>query len=57
MIIIIDGMELSNKYKIRRLEEKETYKYLGILDADTIKNVEMKDRNNNMFGELKTTQE
>ena len=26
------------------LRENETYKYLGILDADTIKNVEMKEK-------------
>ena len=28
---------------IRKLEENETYKYLGILEADTIKQVQMKD--------------
>ena len=38
-----DGMELTNHDKIRTLEEKETYKYLGILEADTIKQVQMKD--------------
>ena len=27
------------------LGEKETYKYLGILKADTIKQVEMKEKN------------
>ena len=37
------GMELSNHDKIRTLEENETYKYLGILDADTIKQVQMED--------------
>ena len=31
-----DGMELPNQDKIRTLGEKETYKYLGILEADTI---------------------
>ena len=31
-----------NQYKIRTLGEKETYKYLGILEADIIKQVEMK---------------
>ena len=31
------GMELPNQDKIRTLGEKETYKYLGILEADTIK--------------------
>ena len=38
-----DGMELSNRDRIRALEEKETYKYLGILEADTIKQVQMKE--------------
>ena len=37
-----DGIELPNQDKIRKLGEKETYKYLGILEADTIKQVEMK---------------
>ena len=36
-----DGMELPNQEKIRTLGEKETYKYSGILEADTIKQVEM----------------
>ena len=39
-----DGMELPNKDKIRTLGEKETYKHLEILEADTIKQVEMKDK-------------
>ena len=39
-----DGMELPNQYKIRTLWEKKNYKYLGILEADTIKQVEMKDK-------------
>ena len=38
-----DGMELPNHDRIRTLEENETYKYLGILEADTIKQVQMKD--------------
>ena len=38
-----DGMELPNHDKIRTLEENETYKYLGILEAETIKQVQMKD--------------
>ena len=38
-----DGREQPNHDKIRTLEEKETYKYLGILEADTIKQVQMKD--------------
>ena len=38
------GMELPNQDKIRTLAENETYKYLGILEADTIKQVEMKSK-------------
>ena len=38
-------MELPNQDKIRTLWEKEIYKYLGILEADTIKQVEMKEKN------------
>ena len=38
-----DGMKLPNHDRIRTLEENETYKYLGILEADTIKQVQMKD--------------
>ena len=38
-----DGIELPNRDKVRTLEENETYKYLGILEADTIKQVQMKD--------------
>ncbi len=38
-----DGMDLPNHDRIRTLEEKEPYKYLGILEADTIKQVQMKD--------------
>ena len=41
---LTDGMELPNQDKIRTLGENETYKYLGILEADTIKQVEMKDK-------------
>ena len=39
-----DVMELPNQDKIRTLAENETYKYLGIFEADTIKQVEMKDK-------------
>ena len=41
---ITDRMELPNQDKIRTLGEKKTYKYLDILEADTIKQVEMKDQ-------------
>ena len=39
-----DEMELPNRDNIRTLGEEETYRYLGILEADTIKQVEMKDK-------------
>ena len=39
-----DGMELPNQEKVRTLGKNETYKYLGILEADTIKQVETKDK-------------
>ena len=38
------GMGLPNQDKISMLRENETNKYLGILEADTIKQVEMKDK-------------
>ena len=41
---LTDGIELPNQDKIRSLAENETYKYLGILEADTIKQVEMKNK-------------
>ena len=37
-----DGMELANQDKIRMVGENETDRYLGILEADTIKQVKMK---------------
>ena len=39
-----DGIELPNQDKIRTLAENEAYKYLGIVEADTIKQVEMKNK-------------
>ena len=39
-----DGMELPNQDKIKTLAENENYKYLGILEADNIKQVEMKSK-------------
>ena len=41
---LTDGMELPDQDKLSTLGEKETYKYLGILEADIIKQVEMKDK-------------
>ena len=39
---LTDGIELPNQDKIRTLAENETCKYLGISEADTIKQVEIK---------------
>ena len=39
-----DRMELPNQDKFRTLGENGTYKYLGILEADTIKQLEMKNK-------------
>ena len=44
-----DRMELPNHDKIRTLGENETCKYLDILEADTIKQVEMKDKIQNEY--------
>ena len=41
---LIEGVELQNQIVIRTLGGKETYKYSGILEADTIKQVEMKEK-------------
>ena len=41
---LTEGMELPNQDKIKTLAENETYKYLGSLEADTIKQVKMKDK-------------
>ena len=41
---ITDEMELPNQDKTRTRGEKETYKYLGILEADTIKQVQIKEK-------------
>ena len=39
-----EGMELPNQDKIRKLGENETYKYLSIMEAGIIKQVEMKNK-------------
>ena len=41
---ITEGVELPNQEKIITLGEKETNKYLGILEADTIKQVETREK-------------
>ena len=37
---LTDWIELPNQDKIRTFAENETYEYLGIFEADTIKQVE-----------------
>ena len=39
----------NNQEKIRTQGEKETSKYLGILEVDTIKQVKMKEKNKNEY--------
>ena len=41
---ITDGIELPNQDRIRTLPENETNKHLGIWEADTIKQVQMKNK-------------
>ena len=41
---LTDGMEQTNQDKIRALEEKETYEYLGILEANITKQGKMKEK-------------
>ena len=40
-----EGIELPNQGKIKMLREKETYKYLWILEVDNIKEEEMREQN------------
>ena len=47
-----DGIELPNQDKIRTLGENDAYKYLGILEADTFKQVQMKDKIQKNISEL-----
>ena len=42
---ITEMNKLASQEKNRTLGEKETYKYLRILETDTIKQVEMKEKN------------
>ena len=43
-IIKLDGIELPNDKVIKSLEEGESYKYLGVLEADKVMVNEMKDK-------------
>ena len=55
---LTDGMELPNKDKIKTLAENEPYKYLGILEADTIRQAEMKENfRKNISGELESSRQ
>ena len=38
----MDGIQLPNQNTIKSLDENESYKYLGILEADNIKQAERK---------------
>ena len=39
---IMEGIELPNRERIRTLGEKENHKYLGMLEANVIKQTEMR---------------
>ena len=41
---MIKGIELPNQDKIRTFSENKPYKYLGILEVDTMKRAEMKEK-------------
>ena len=41
---LTEGTVLPNQEKTRTLIKKETYKYFGILEAENIKQVEMKEK-------------
>ena len=43
---IRERLKLPYQERIRTLEEKETYNYLGILEADTMNKKEMKKKKN-----------
>ena len=44
-MIIIIIIKLPFQEKIRMLREKENYKFLGILETDNIKQIQMKEKN------------
>ena len=41
---ITEGIGLANQERIKTLGRKKNYKYLGILEADTTKEAEMKEK-------------
>ena len=46
---ITEGIELTNQKRIKMFGEKETNKYLGILETDTIKQRKMKEYEKKYF--------
>ena len=46
-----DGMELLNREKFTTLGEKEANKYFGILEADIIKQVDMREQKRRIYQE------
>ena len=48
-VIKSEGVKLPDNRKMRSLDENEEYKYLGILQADQIKQKEMKERVGNEY--------
>ena len=45
------GVELPSQGKIRKVGENQTYKYLGIVEAETIKQVETEEKNEKATGD------
>ena len=43
------GIKQENQERIRTLGEKENYKYMGILEADTIEQTKVKERVRNTY--------
>ena len=56
---MMEGIELPNQDKIRTFGEKKTYKYFEISEADTINQVEMKEKEfkKSTSGEIEITQD
>ena len=50
---ITEGIELPNQEQSRMHGKKENYKYLEILEADIIKQAEMKDKNEKRVSKTK----
>ena len=47
--LVAEEIDLPNQERIRMLGEKETYNQFEILEADTIKQVEMKEKMKNKY--------